>query len=131
MTKYLIIILSLFVFNIENVRAKNISVQELHHSLKSGTSKSIILDVRTPREIKNSGIIKGAKVKNAYDKNFASFIRNLDPSKSYVIYCHSGARSASTVRLMKKYGLKGFNLSGGIVDWKKSGFPLRKLSNNR
>ena len=106
--------------------AKNTSVQELHHSLKTGTSQSVILDVRTPQEIQRSGIIKGAKIKNAYDADFASFIKKLNPNQSYIVYCHSGARSASTVRLMKKYGLKGSNLSGGIVAWKRSGFPLKK-----
>jgi rhodanese-related sulfurtransferase len=45
-------------------------------------------------------------------------IKTLDPSKSYVVYCRSGARSARASEIMSANGFKKvFNLSGGILGY--------------
>ena len=49
---------------------------------------------------------------------FISEIDKLDKSKSYFIYCKSGARSGQTCELMKQKGFKKvYNLEGGILGW--------------
>jgi rhodanese-related sulfurtransferase len=116
-----------------------ISVKEYDHSLKVKNNHDILIDVRTPFEIKESGVISGSIVMNAYGQNFELEISKLDKMKTYLIYCHSGGRSSKTVKLMERYGLKANNLTGGILAWKKNGgefvthsevTPARAIINN-
>ena len=45
-------------------------------------------------------------------------INTLDKSKSYYVYCRSGARSAQAVQLMRDLGFNDtYNLLGGILEW--------------
>jgi rhodanese-related sulfurtransferase len=45
-------------------------------------------------------------------------IAQLDTSKTYYVYCRSGARSAQACQLLKQQGITDcFNLLGGILDW--------------
>lgn len=80
---------------------------------------SVIIDVRTPAEIAE-GIIPGATV--FADVNGAAFeasIAQLDTSKSYIVYCRSGARSNKAANLMLSKGFKNvYNLTGGVLNWK-------------
>ena len=42
----------------------------------------------------------------------------LDKSKSYFIYCRSGARSGQACQLLNQMGIKAtYNLDGGILSW--------------
>ncbi len=103
-----------------------IDVKSLHKSILNNTFKGVILDVRTPMEQKQSGTIKNAIIKNAFDKDIENYVKSLDKSKQYIVYCGSGPRSLKVVKLMKKYGINGANLKGGITSWKKSKYPLFK-----
>jgi rhodanese-related sulfurtransferase len=80
---------------------------------------SVIIDVRTPAEIAE-GFIPGATV--FADVNGAAFeasIAQLDTSKSYIVYCRSGARSSKAANIMLSKGFKNvYNLTGGILNWK-------------
>lgn len=80
---------------------------------------AIVMDVRTPAEV-NEGIIKGATV--FYDfqaSDFEQRIATLDKTKTYIVYCRSGRRSASATELMKGKGFEHvYNLEGGITGWK-------------
>lgn len=80
---------------------------------------SVIIDVRTPAEIAE-GIIPGATV--FADVNGAAFeasIAQLDISKSYIVYCRSGARSSKAANMMISKGFKNvYNLTGGVLNWK-------------
>lgn len=104
--------------------AAEVSVSEFHHAQKTNVFRDVLIDVRTPFEVEESGIIEGAVVKNAYGVNFEKDISKLDKTKTYLIYCHSGARSSKTVMLMKKYGITANNLTGGILAWKKNGYKF-------
>ncbi len=44
-------------------------------------------------------------------------IGELDKTLSYVVYCHSGARSDVAALLLKQYGISAVSLMGGIRDW--------------
>ena len=66
---------------------------------QSESLDSIILDVRTPEEYQ-SGHLPNAI------------------SKSYFIYCRSGARSAKACQVLNQQGFTNcYNLLGGILDW--------------
>ena len=86
--------------------------------LQEQTSASVILDVRTAEEFE-SGYIKGAlnlDIRGGAD--FLVSIEKLDKSKSYFVYCRSGARSGQACQLMSQMGFSAvYNLEGGVLAW--------------
>jgi rhodanese-related sulfurtransferase len=86
--------------------------------LQKQTSASVILDVRTSEEFE-SGYIKGAlnmDIRGGAD--FLASIEMLDKSKSYFVYCRSGARSGQACQLMSQMGFSAvYNLEGGVLAW--------------
>lgn len=89
--------------------------------------KSVLIDLRTSDEIKNKGMIKGAKQIDFLDKNAEAVIDQLDRNKTYLIYCAGGGRSADCAALMQEKGFKSVvNLEKGFDDWKKKGFEIEK-----
>lgn len=79
---------------------------------------AVLLDVRSVSEFK-SGTIKGAKNSNMLSPSFSSEIGKMDPTKTYFVFCRSGARSGTAANMMSKMGLKVINLKGGISEWPK------------
>jgi rhodanese-related sulfurtransferase len=79
----------------------------------------IIIDVRTPAEVAE-GIIPGATLFiDVKDDQFQTRIAQLDTTKTYVLYCRSGARSNTAGNIMLDKGFKLiYNLSGGVLNWK-------------
>lgn len=86
--------------------------------LQEQTSASVILDVRTAEEFE-SGYIKGAmNLDIRGGAGFLSSIEKLDKSKSYFVYCRSGARSGQACQLMSQMGFSAvYNLDGGVLAW--------------
>jgi len=41
----------------------------------------------------------------------------IDKNKSYVVYCHAGARSSVATLYLQQQGIAAYNLDGGIRDW--------------
>ena len=87
----------------------------MHRSKK----ETILLDVRTLEEY-NQGHIPNAKLIDIQiPSNFLQDLELLNPSKTYLVYCRSGARSSQACILMKNKGIiNSFNLLGGIIQWK-------------
>ena len=79
--------------------AKNITIEEAAKLIKSDTN-IVVLDVRTPKEFE-AGHIKGATNINFQDKDFADRIAKLDKSKTYVVHCAAGGRSAKACEQIK------------------------------
>lgn len=84
-----------------------------------------IIDVRSEEE-QETGIIEGAKCVDYFDSEaLLSFVNNLDQSKTYFVYCRSGARSMQVCQIMQQMGfLHTNNLEGGIMGWAQAGFPI-------
>lgn len=79
------------------------------------TGGAILLDVRTPDEFA-SGHINGAQNVDYENPNFSSQISQLDPTKTYFVYCRSGNRSSKAVQIMKQQNFKNiYELRGGIA----------------
>ena len=79
---------------------------------------AVILDVRTPMEFQQ-GHLKGALLLDFYSRTIQADIDALDKSKEYLIYCRSGARSASACNYMSQSGFtKVTNMMGGIMTWR-------------
>ena len=92
----------------------------LQNEWKKGSESpdSIIIDVRTPEEWEE-GIIPGALTLNIFDAHsFMEALSKLDTSKSYYLYCRSGARSGQACQIMESKGFRDVNnLEGGIMEW--------------
>jgi len=83
----------------------------------------IILDVRTPSEYAQ-GHIPGA-VNLDYYASFEASLSAFDKTKTYLVYCRTGNRSASAARLMLDNGFAAiYNMQGGINAWISGGLPL-------
>lgn len=91
---------------------------------KTQESGVVILDVRSAGEYM-TGHIEGAINIDVEGYTFDGDIAQLDKSKTYAVYCHSGRRSGIAVGKMSDAGFKSlFNLDGGIQVWQSAGLPL-------
>ena len=95
---------------------ENLSTNEWRESFKKNDNSKII-DVRTPMEWEG-GIIEGAmKMDFNQQSDFLRFIKSLDLSKNYYVYCKSGIRSWHACQMMEQIGLNTCNLKNGISCW--------------
>lgn len=123
MKKYIFQILSLIVFiscntsaNSQVAKVLDIDAKQYQEMVKD--SNTVVIDVRTEQEIAE-GIIPGAsKFINVNGPNFETEILQLDSTKTYIVYCRSGARSSRAANIMVNKGFKNVcNLNGGISSW--------------
>ncbi len=78
---------------------------------------TIILDVRTPAEVRERAIPKSINI-NSQQADFEQKIAKLDKSKTYLVYCRSGMRSGQACRTMAANGFDTiYNLSGGLMSY--------------
>lgn len=96
---------------------QDISVAEFAERI--GGENTVLLDVRTPGETA-AGIIEGAIEMDYRASDFAQKISELDPNKTYLVYCASGGRSGNTCGKLNDMGFaKVYNLKGGYSAWKE------------
>ena len=76
---------------------------------------AVVVDVRTPEEY-DAGHIPGAINVDFRSPSFGASIGELDPTKTYLVYCRSGNRSGQATALMHSKGFSSvYDLSGGVV----------------
>jgi phage shock protein E len=100
-------------------RFRNIDVAEWETLRKD--PKVVVLDVRTAEEFAD-GHMQGAINLDIRGGKFAETLADLDKSKTYLVHCAVGGRSAKACGQMD--GLKFekvLNLSGGITAWEAAG----------
>lgn len=87
-------------------------------STQEKDTNTVVIDVRSPEEVAN-GFIPGTDLFiNFFDGNFQDQLQKLDKTKTYVVYCHSGNRSAKAANVMQQIGFTTiYNLQGGISSW--------------
>lgn len=80
-------------------------------------SEAVLIDVRTADEFE-SGHLPNAINLNVTSHDFMERVEQLDKSKTYLVYCRSGARSFNACNLMYNAGIENVtNLQGGIIAW--------------
>ncbi len=83
----------------------------------------VILDVRTPEELKSEGGIQGAVL-----TPLMAVMQNkltVPKEKPIMLVCAIGGRSFAAGQMLVRYGYQEvYNLSGGLDAWKKSGLPV-------
>jgi phage shock protein E len=100
-------------------RFRNVDVAEWETLRKD--PKVVVLDVRTAEEFAD-GHMQGAINLDIRGGKFAETLAGLDKSKTYLVHCAVGGRSAKACGQMD--GLKFekvLNLSGGITAWEAAG----------
>lgn len=98
--------------NNNNPIIKNISSNELDDYLNQ--AEIIILDVRTEQEFKR-GHLPNALNMDFYNPEFPTLLDQLDKEKRYLVYCQSGSRSMSALKIMREKGFPDLtNLNNGI-----------------
>jgi len=98
---------------------RNVDVAEWEKLRKD--PKVVVLDVRTAEEFAE-GHMPGAINLDIRGGKFAETLAGLDKSKTYLVHCAVGGRSAKACGQMD--GLKFekvVNLSGGITAWEAAG----------
>lgn len=104
---------------------KIVTVEEAAKALKANTN-IVVIDVRTPDEFQ-AGHIHGATNINVQDKDFAKKIEALDKSKTYIIHCAAGGRSARACEKIKPMGFTNMmHMNQGFNGWKEKGEPIEK-----
>ncbi len=86
-------------------------------------SKPYLLDVREPSEYKE-GHIPGANLIPLGELGRRA--NELPRDREIICVCHSGNRSGSATRHLISAGYKVSNLSGGMINWSRSGLPVKK-----
>ena len=103
---------------------KNVGVEEF--AKLRADKKNVVLDVRTPEEFAK-GHIPGAVNLNVNAPDFQKKLAELDKSKTYLVHCAHGARSAKACALMDKVAFTNVvNLEPGMSAWEKAGKPVEK-----
>jgi rhodanese-related sulfurtransferase len=97
-----------------------------------GRGDTLVVDVRDAPEMEKSGKIAGAvnvsrgMLEFRADPDSPYHDKNFDKSKSVILYCASGGRSALGGKVLKDMGYaKVFNL-GAFKDWAENGGPVDK-----
>lgn len=101
---------------------RNVGVEEFD-KLRAQTN-AVVLDVRTKREF-DAGHIPGAANLDINAPDFQAKAAKLDKSKTYLVHCAAGGRSARACNAMDKLSFTNLvNLAPGFNAWKKAGKPI-------
>ena len=88
--------------------------------------KNVVLDVRTEAEFK-AGHIPGATNIDVNGPDFAGKVARLDKSKTYLVHCAAGRRSAQACGKLEAVGFTNlFDLAPGFKGWEKAGKAVEK-----
>lgn len=95
--------------------------------------KTPVVDIRTPGEWKETGLLKGAIPIMFFDErgnyNVEAFMKELnakvDTSKPFALICRSGSRTGMVSDfLSKNFGYRVINLQGGMLYVKSHKLPV-------
>lgn len=73
-----------------------------------------LLDVRFPEEYAENRIPGATLIPLA---ELGERLGELNPKKPYIVYCHSGPRSAVAALILNQHRFEALSLDGGIRDW--------------
>ena len=108
-----------------NAAVPRIALADAQRMIDSG--EALVVDVRDAPEVSASGKVKGAinvsrgMLEFRADPDSPYHDAHFDRSKTVIVYCASGGRSALSGKVLKDMGYENvFNL-GGFKDWAESG----------
>ena len=108
----------------ETNAVRRVSVDEFEKLWQAKTN--VVLDVRTEKEFA-TGHIPGAKNLDINSADFDEKLAKLDKSKTYLVHCAAGGRSARASDKMNRVGFQSVtDLPAGFRGWEKAGKPVEK-----
>lgn len=87
---------------------KNLTVEEVIILLEANPD-IIVIDVRTPDEIAQTGAIENSINIDFKSSDFKEKISALDKDKEYILFCKSGNRSGQASKIMAEMGFSNIN----------------------
>jgi rhodanese-related sulfurtransferase len=93
----------------------------------------LVVDVRDGAEVQQSGKVPGAvhvsrgMLEFRADPESPYHDKNFDKSKTVILYCASGGRSALSGKTLKDMGYERVYNLGGFKDWAESGEPVERI----
>lgn len=87
---------------------KNLTVEEVIILLDANPD-IIVIDVRTPDEIAQTGAIENSINIDFKSSDFKEKISVLDKDKEYILFCKSGNRSGQASKIMAEMGFSNIN----------------------
>ena len=104
---------------------ESISVSELKTLLDAGGDDIVLLDVRMPQEAEIATIPGAVLVPLDQIENGTAIeqVRALAAGKRLYAHCKLGGRSAKALIALKREGIDGINVSGGIDAWSQEVDP--------
>ena len=104
---------------------ESISVGELKTLLDAGGDDIVLMDVRMPQEAEIATIPGAVLVPLDQIENGTAIeqVRELAAGKRLYAHCKLGGRSAKALIALKREGIEGINVSGGIDAWSQEVDP--------
>jgi rhodanese-related sulfurtransferase len=102
------------------VATQEVDVDQLKQRLDAGENV-YLLDVRTPAELAEHGMIAGAV--NIPIDELEGRLAEVPKDRPVVAYCMRGGRAERASELLQKNGHQGVQ-HGGIIEWKEKGYPV-------
>ncbi len=110
----------------ETLEVQDVTSQEAFDLIQEnhGNPDFIILDVRTSSEF-HDGHVEGALNIDVNLPSFSEELKQLDRNATYLVYCRSGNRSRTALRIMDDLGFtRVYHLTNGITEWVDAGLPV-------
>ena len=103
-------------------RVPEIEAEKLHGWLEEGKQIQIV-DARTTSEFKQGTI---GQAQHAPVTGMPGSIERLDfdAQRPVVVLCATGHRSRPGTRWLRARGIQAYSLKGGVMAWKRAGYPL-------
>ena len=107
-------------------KVPEISPETLHQWLENGRPLQIV-DARTALEFEQ-GTIGDARHAPLTQMPGSMAQLNLNGDAPVVVLCLSGHRSRPGTRWLRARGVEAYSLQGGVLAWKKAGFPVQSTN---
>lgn len=111
----LVIIFVFFTFNVYRMKKGSSVPSEIYQNIPNLLRKGELvgIDVRSPGEFSHTS---PKQAKNIPLGDIAAKAKGLDKNKTYIVFCHSGARAGMAIGALKRNGIdKVYNLG----TWRK------------
>lgn len=102
------------------------NIEPTEATAKINHDDAFVLDVRSMKEFKDGHIINS---ENIPLNNLNNSLKVLEKHKSrpIIAVCHSGARSGTACKTLRKAGFENvFNLRGGMLAWESANLPVKR-----
>lgn len=108
----------------------SISAEELKQKIAAHEDITL-MDVRTPREWAQTGVIPGSimvEMQTIPAQMENGLNAKLKAKEPIIVICRSGNRSAQVTNFLRqRYNIEAINLSGGVISWHRIGESFEQV----